>query len=194
MKKFVYKIILISTLIFIGVSLAFIFSNVILKKRISNTFLSNEVSILISGDSHIVTSINDSIIHHSLNIANHGEQYLFTYNKLLKILHQNPHINTVYIGRSYHNFSNAFDEGIKEKSTIHTCLYLISMCEQLKLLSLSDSPIHSFLTSLRSNFKQINSMWESNWLGGYQPVFSSSLVDPNCIASRVTTSFMMGNK
>ena len=189
MKKFVYKTILISTLIFIGVSLAFIFSDVILKKRISNTFLSNEVSILFSGDSHIVTSINDSIIPHSLNIANHGEQYLFTHNKLLKILHQNPHINTVFLGCSYHNFSNYLGKGIHKKSFALNCLYIIPINKQLKLQSLSVNPIRTFTKSLKSNISQLNSKEKQYWLGGYSPVINPSLIDSNCVISRIQNQF-----
>ena len=160
-----------------------------LKKHMSNESLENETSILILGDSHVVTAINDTIIQGSINIANHSEQYLFTYNKLLKILPENPQINTVFMGCSYHNFSNYLAEGIHEKSSVLNWLYVIPINDQLKIMSGSESPLHTFSTSLKSNIKQLASPGKRAWLGGYSPAGNTTLVDSNCIIERIQKQF-----
>ena len=44
----------------------------------------------------------------SINISNHSQHYIYTYNVLKTVLQNNPHIKTVILGSSFHSF-NEFD-------------------------------------------------------------------------------------
>jgi len=84
--------------------------------NVSNITLDKEVNILICGDSHTKTALNDSIIPNSLNIAHSSEHYMYSYNVLQVLLRNNPQITKVILGLSYHNLSSFYDANVFEKS------------------------------------------------------------------------------
>jgi hypothetical protein len=63
--------------------------------------INKDITKLFSGDSNVECAINDSLIANSLNIAQSGEAYLYTYVKLKSILDYNPQIRTIFVGISY---------------------------------------------------------------------------------------------
>lgn len=63
--------------------------------------LDDNIKIVFSGDSHVECSVNDELIDNSINIAQSGEAYLYSYAKIKSLLECNDQINTVLIGFSY---------------------------------------------------------------------------------------------
>ena len=59
--------------------------------------ISPEKNIIIVGDSHTESAIDDVIFSHAINISQSGTAYLYSYVKLRKFLEFNPHINKVLL-------------------------------------------------------------------------------------------------
>jgi len=74
--------------------------------------LSPDTHLLIVGDSHPATALNDTIIPHALNLSQTGEAYFFTYYKLRELLRHNPQVETVVLGYGYHNLQDGQDRRI----------------------------------------------------------------------------------
>ena len=115
MKGFLNKILLFFLILFIVVSGTFGITFMLSYKNVSDISLDEDIQIIICGDSHTKTALNDSIIPHSLNIAHSSEHYLYTYNVLKVLLKNNPQITTVILGFSYHNISSFYDDNIFEQ-------------------------------------------------------------------------------
>jgi hypothetical protein len=54
-----------------------------------------------AGNSTVECSVDDRLINHSINIAQAGEAYLYSYAKIKALLEENPHIRYVFISYSY---------------------------------------------------------------------------------------------
>ena len=65
--------------------------------------IGNNISFVFTGDSNVECAINDKLISNSINIAQSGEAYLFTFTKLRSLLEYNPQIKTIFLGFSYNN-------------------------------------------------------------------------------------------
>jgi len=69
-----------------------------------------EVTTLVVGDSHPMSSLNPSIIKGAINVSLDSENYFFTYYKIKHILSKNPQIRNLILGLSYHNISRSYEE------------------------------------------------------------------------------------
>ncbi len=139
MKFFLKKILKITiyfNLIYFGfiVLIGQVFSN---KNPINNN-LNKEILIL--GDSHTETALNDSIIAHSLNMAQSTEVYLYSFVKLRKFVKKNK-IKKVILSVSTHNIINNVEKWYKEDENISFKLpnyyYLMSVKELFLLFKLN---------------------------------------------------------
>ncbi len=83
--------------------------------RVEHSSFNKGISILICGDSHTESSINDSILLHSINISNSSEHYLYTYSILNHILKHNTQIKTIILGCSFHSFHQNYDSYLFEE-------------------------------------------------------------------------------
>ena len=63
--------------------------------------ISKDITRVFMGDSNIECAINDSLITNSINVAQSGEAYLYTYIKLKSLLECNNQIQTIFLGFSY---------------------------------------------------------------------------------------------
>jgi len=82
----------------------------------SMAILPDTVSTIICGDSHTQTALNDLIIPNSKNISTNSQPYYYTYCVLSLLLDQNPQVNTVILGYSFHSFSSIFDHMLYDDS------------------------------------------------------------------------------
>ena len=108
MRKFIFRIIayfLILITIIVG-------SLFVYKYKINNLKLKENISILICGDSHTESGINDSILKNTINISNISEHYLYTYNVLKLILNNDNKIKKIILGCSFHSFGKKYDDVI----------------------------------------------------------------------------------
>ena len=57
--------------------------------------------LVFAGNSTVECSVDDRLIDHSINIAQAGEAYLYSYAKIKALLEENPQIRYVFISYSY---------------------------------------------------------------------------------------------
>lgn len=112
MKRFLYKIILFFAIVLALGGLGFGTVYLISNYYVSSLKIDKNIHTLICGDSHTQTALNDKLIPNSLNIAHSTEHYLYTYNVLKLLLRNNPQIQNVVLGFSYHNISSSRDKFI----------------------------------------------------------------------------------
>jgi len=82
------------------------------QKTIENYKFQPSVNIVVIGDSHTQAAISDTLLHNTLNFSNTGESYLYTYYKLITLFKNNPQIDTILLGVSFHSFSSYFKDVI----------------------------------------------------------------------------------
>ncbi|MES2645364.1 MAG: hypothetical protein V4717_00710 [Bacteroidota bacterium] len=87
-------------------------------------------TILLAGDSHVQTALNDTLIKSTINISQAGEQYIFTYFKLLKLLDHNIKIHSIYLGFANHNISSYRDHDDLGEFDISAYYFCILPCEE----------------------------------------------------------------
>jgi hypothetical protein len=146
---------------------------------------------LFIGDSHVQLAINDQLINNSLNMALNSESYYFTYYKLKYILQQKSNIKNIYLGLSYHNISDYYDDFIygSHSSAISVrYFFILPGLEQLRVILWNKNDIGSFISNLTSIcFSEYNS--KKQFTGTFSNQNHTSSVDLNILNSRVNMQF-----
>lgn len=126
--------------------------------------INKNITQLFSGDSNVECAINDSLIANSLNIAQSGEAYLYTYVKLRSILDYNPQIRTIFVGISYGDLlkdteeSWLFNQGfVIEKIGAYN--YLMNYPEKSTIIK--NEPIAYFRGLMKSVFSNLKTFRKS---------------------------------
>jgi hypothetical protein len=65
--------------------------------------LGKNIKCIFAGDSNVESAINDKLIPNSVNVAESGEAYLYTYEKLRSLLAYNDQVRYVFLGLSTQN-------------------------------------------------------------------------------------------
>lgn len=103
MQRFVIKSVFFIALSVFFVSALILISDFCLKQKKEKLLrLDDDIKIVFAGDSNVEFSVNDSLINNSVNIAQSGEAYLYSYIKIRSLLEYNKNINTVLLGFSFH--------------------------------------------------------------------------------------------
>ncbi len=111
MRYFLKNTLLFILLVSSVVVLLIFLSDLAVRHRMSAILkLDSSISYVFSGDSHVECCVNDKLIDHSINIAQSGEAYLYSYAKIKSLLECNDHIKAVWIGFS-------FGDILKDKET-----------------------------------------------------------------------------
>lgn len=87
-------------------------------------------TVLFAGDSHVQLGLDANLIHNSKNIANLGEAFIYTYEKLVFYTQYNLTIKQIYLGVGCHNFSSYYDGFSHDR--LPDYLPILSIKEQLK--------------------------------------------------------------
>ncbi|SFC17779.1 hypothetical protein SAMN05421780_103172 [Flexibacter flexilis DSM 6793] len=156
-------------------------------QKINSIQLPKNIDTVICGDSHIMTGINDSLISNSLNIAQHSQNYIFTYNILSNIITNNPkQIREIIIGSSFHNFGQNWDKQLIDSETageIYIKYFPILNWESAYWL-LKKNPVTALNTLpsitkqlLLATVKKYNNYNQYPFIGKYEPVSESRLYD-----------------
>ena len=111
MKVFFKKIVIFHT-IAISLLLLIVFVPIILIKTNSTFKINKNKTIVVMGHSHPKYAFNDSIISNVRNLANSAESYFYTFQKLKKVIPDNPQIKTVFIEFSNNQINKKKDEWI----------------------------------------------------------------------------------
>ena len=146
--------------------------------------------ILLAGDSHISTSLDDRIIPHSVNMALPAEPYYLTFFKLRAVLQTNPGIRKVILGFSYHNLSAYLDSNLYgKKGEAITANYFLMLPHSDQWML-----VRNFSGNLGPYFKEVLKSGSKNALkpagrqsfsGQFDNVFTSSHAVDSSMAKRV---------
>jgi hypothetical protein len=114
LKRFLIYLIPIISLVFtISCTLKYITN-----RKLEKLTINKNIKTLIIGDSHAECSFNPSYIDNSINVAQSGECYYYTFFKLQYFLSKESSIKTVVLACSYNNFNSFWDDFLflKEKT------------------------------------------------------------------------------
>jgi hypothetical protein len=160
MKRFLINLLLFLILTCSTAIGLVLLSNFAINQKVNQLLKINEkVNMIFAGESNIECAINDSLIANSINIAQSGEAYLYSYVKIKALLEHNSQISIIFIGFSFGDLLKGAeerwlfsDEFIIEKNKLYN--YLLSSSE--KSLLIKKNPIAYFeglLQSIFSNFQ-----------------------------------------
>lgn len=188
MIKFIKK-----TALFVSIPLVFITLFIAILEFVNYEIAKSErldssITRIFMGDSHIEQAINDTLLDHSVNIAQNSESLYFSYYKLKIILEQNPSIKEVYLGFSYHSVSSYYDKFIfGEFSNVISSRYfsLLPFKEKLKILIANRNDFFSYLKVVTKN--DILNIWreKKTFQGGFANSFSNTKASEESIEKRV---------
>ncbi len=137
-KFFIKKIIYFFTILLSIVIAAFVPLNLYHDLLLNEVKLSSNITTIFIGDSHIQTAINDSLIENSINISSTAESYYYSYYKLQRYFKSNPQIKRIYLGFSYHNFSNYYEDYISGKHSVNVSsgyFFTLPVSERIRCLT-----------------------------------------------------------
>ena len=109
MKSFLFSLIKYSFFLLLIVLIAFWGT----KRMVSNYFdysIPAEKNILILGDSHTQTSLNDTILKNAVNLSESADTYFYSYIKLKHLISKNKQIDTLILAYSYSNITKSQDD------------------------------------------------------------------------------------
>jgi len=156
--------------------------------------IEQNISTIIIGDSHTQLGINDSLIPNGLNISQSGEAYIFSHSKLKVILQNNPKINKVILGFSYHNISTYYDEyiyGNPSKSPLSDYFFILPFEHKYLLLKKNWRTIFfNFNKILKIGFE--NTILKSkkySFIGYYSPSKPDALLDSLSVSKRISFQY-----
>lgn len=160
MKEFLAKFALfISLICSISIGIIIISDLAVKSREQKNLKISDDIDMVFAGDSNVECAVNDSLIANSINIAQSGEAYLYSYVKIKSLLEHNSQINTVFLGLSENNLLKEIelrwlfsDEFVIEKIGLYSYL----MDHEEKLLIAKNNPKaywKGLLESVRKNIK-----------------------------------------
>lgn len=138
--------------------------------------LPKNITTLILGHSQPECAFNDSLIPHVKNMAQGGEAYFYTYQKIKKIISANPHIKTVYLSFSNNQIESRMDNWTYDDE--HMSTYFPKYAGQLDLDDYIVLLKHNYssvlsgeLRAMKNNISflskgKTNFLENNNW-GGY---------------------------
>jgi len=138
--------------------------------------LGSETSTIYIGDSHIQQGINDSEIPHSKNLGVIAESYYFSYFKVKTLLTNNPAVKEVYLGLSYHNLSNSYDQFINGEFATFVgpnYFYLLPAREKIRMAMWNENNLISFIKiTFNKGLEIILKRKKPAFIGGFDNDFS----------------------
>ena len=137
-------------------------------KQFDEYKLKPNVTSVFIGDSHIQLSIDDNIIPNCINVSQIGEPYCFTYIKIKNLLKNNPSINNVYLGFSYHNLSSFYDDYIYGKycnNISSKYFFILSNSQKFKFIKVNSNNLSEYLKNILK--KSIKKAYTSNSYNRY---------------------------
>ena len=160
------------------------------KKAFDGFRIAPNVTSVYSGDSHVEECINDKLLPNSLNIAQNSECYYYTYFKVKKLL-ADAHIDTLYLGFSYHSLSDYYDDFVfGEYSPIIASKYffILPNSEKVKFLKYNSENTSLFLRKIieRGVNREI--------VGGFTNVFANTAAIKKSMDKRIDFQFYRKGK
>lgn len=190
MKKFLLNLSLFTIILFTGflILLQSVGKNSI--KNIENYKFEDKTNKLIAGDSRTQYSINDELVNNSKNISQNSEGLFYTYYKLKILLTNNRHIDTVFLGASFHTFSSYYIEIQKKPDVSGRYFFTLPIEEQISLLTDTKNTLPLIQYALREGIKnQFYNITDTTLLGGYDCYSSPIKINDSLVNERIQFQF-----
>lgn len=191
MKDFIKSLLAFFTPIVLIFTLAFLFIGISIKTKFDNFRLSENITKIVIGDSHIRLAIDDSMLDNTRNIALDSEGYIYSYYKLKGLIENNRYIDTIYLGASYHNFSAYYDKAETDPNIVATYFFILPFYEKMSIFSKIENKSQFVLNSLKLIVRPNKFM---DWLGSYADYTTKSILNTESINKRIKTQYYINNK
>ncbi len=172
--------------IFILPTILFPFFSFYVIKEIHEPFIiEKSIDTIITGDSHLQYSVNDSLLgNNMINISINSEGYFYSYYKIKVILENNPHIQNVWLGVNYHNLSSYYDDFLFNCFVFTRYYPLIDSKGYATILKNNPKAILATLNGIRNIFAY-------PYIGHYyeHKVASNQKVTSKSLKNRIRTQF-----
>ena len=169
MRKFLLKIIVFFSVALILISIVSVIIFLQTYNATDKIKLDENIHTLICGDSHTETALNDSILQGSINISQSSQHYFYLYNVLKKLLKNNPQINTVIVGFSFHSLSSFYDDYLfQEEFSKHMYTRYFSILDVHSLFFLLTKNFPGVANDFNNILKSINKNTKVRDLERYQ--------------------------
>ena len=111
MKRFLTNLLVFLVLLSFSAIILVVISDLAMQQRKEKLLrIQDNITVVLAGDSNIESSLNDSLIDNSINIAQSGECYIYSYAKIRSLLEYNRQIKTVCLGFSYRDLIKQTEE------------------------------------------------------------------------------------
>jgi hypothetical protein len=194
MKTFLQRTITFLGILFIFVLLLVMFLSFNLSSK--KYIIDSNISDIYIGDSHIQLSVNDSLLTKSKNLGENSEAFYFSYYKIKKVLSVNPNIKKLYLGVSYHNLSNSYDDCIfGESSSVISQRYffMLPVNEQLKYLYYNvKNPVY-YRSIIRLGAGELLYKKNGTYFGAYSNDFEEASASIETMNDRLNEYFFCKN-
>lgn len=188
LRQLLFFVLILIPLIF--TTLAFVFLRAQPKAQMLQ--LPDSVTTIFVGDSHIQKGVYEGLIPNSRNLGASAEAYYFSYFKLKHLLKTNPHIEQVFLGYSYHNLSDYYDDfvyGKLSKAVSHNYFLVVPAAEQKRLLKANKHRLFSFIAQISENNVGVLFFSEFAHLGKFENTFLNTTMDTSIMQKRVHTQY-----
>ncbi len=175
----------------LGFSILFIFEYLAKKNDPFDDHDNTTPLTLFIGDSHIETSINDSLMESWYNLASSSESYYFSYYKIRQVIQTRLPIRRIYLGIGYHSFSNyqdVFISGEYSSSVAPKYMPFLPIKERIRILGWNREKFLSFYKKGLAEYVKATFTKKKIW-GGYSNHFRNTTISSGVIDSRILEQF-----
>lgn len=190
MKRFLLNLLVFDIILFAVFIALYLSLSIHSSKNIDDLKIEKSVNKLIAGDSRTQYSINDKLVNNSKNISQNSEGLLYTYYKLKLLLKNNPQVDTVFLGISYHTFSSYYAIIQRKPEVSGRYFFILPVTEQIKLMF----DTKNTFPLLQYAFKENITNWyyglrDTAFLGGFDSYSSSLSINDSLINERIRFQF-----
>ena len=156
---------------------------------------------LIIGDSHMVTSVIDSLLPNYCSYATYSESYYSSYFKIKFFSSKTP-INNIILGYSYSNIPSYYDECINGKLSIfynNKHFFLLPFIRQIEILFWNLKELRPFIARLIKtfyhHFYNFNDVEDTSLSLGFNMLKNPNvnLSSSNIISERIQEHYYIGD-
>lgn len=195
MKRFIKQLSIFMTIFITALSLYLTFVIRFNVKTIENFRFHKGINKIIAGDSRTQYSINDKILPNTINISQNSEGLLYSYFKLKTLLLNNPQIDTVFLGVSYHNFSYYYNDIHRVPDVTSRYFFILAPFEQIRLLMDTKNSLPMIQQSIIAGTKNwIRNTPDYAFLGGFESYSTNILLSDSFIVKRINSQYFDDGK
>lgn len=147
---------------------------------------------LVIGDSHTQCAINDDLASNWKNVSERSESFYFSYYKLEGLIEENPSIERVYLGFSYHSLSEYYDkfiDGEYSAGVSSKYFYMLPVKEKLKLIYWNVDRLPAMCGGIFSESAKLLFVHEPVSFGAYSNDFTGTMVSNSALEKRLKFQF-----